>query len=140
MKENLLLLRGLWNLEERDLQAYDCSIKNLYIDKLDEIVNKIQQRISQNNQSEACRCSAGYILNIEHNAKDPKLKVGDRVRISKNKNILAKGYTYTPNGSKEVFVITNLRGDYSFSTYAEFSEKLTLLLDACAHIRVRIRG
>ena len=46
MKENLPLLRGLWNLEERDLQAYDCSIKNLYIDKLDEIVNKIQQRIS----------------------------------------------------------------------------------------------
>ena len=46
MKENLLLLRGLWNLEERDLQAYDGSIKNLYIDKLDEIVNKIQQRIS----------------------------------------------------------------------------------------------
>ena len=46
MKENLLLLRGLWNLEERDSQAYDCIIKNVHIDKLDEIVNKIQQRIS----------------------------------------------------------------------------------------------
>ena len=29
----------------------------------------------------------------EFNDKDPKFKVGDRVRISKYKNIFAKGYT-----------------------------------------------
>ena len=34
---------------------------------------------------------------------DPKFKVGDHVRISKYKNIFAKGYT--PNWSEEVFVI-----------------------------------
>ena len=39
----------------------------------------------------------------EVNDKDPKFKVGDHVRISKYKNILAKGYT--PNWSEEVFVI-----------------------------------
>ena len=34
------------------------------------------------------------ILNImnKSNQKDPKLKVGDHVRISKYKNIFAKGY------------------------------------------------
>ena len=37
----------------------------------------------------------------EINNKDPKFKIGDIVRISKYKNILAKGYT--PNWS-EVFV------------------------------------
>ena len=37
------------------------------------------------------------------NDKDPKFKVGDRVRISKYKKIFAKGYT--PNWSEEVFVI-----------------------------------
>ena len=37
------------------------------------------------------------------NDKNPKFKVGDHVRISKYKNIFAKGYT--PNWSDEVFVI-----------------------------------
>ena len=39
----------------------------------------------------------------ESNYKDPKLKVGDHVRISKYKNIFAKGYT--PSWSEKVFVI-----------------------------------
>ena len=39
--------------------------------------------------------------------KDPKFKVGDRVRISKYKNIFAKGYT--PNWSEEVFVIKKVK-------------------------------
>ena len=41
------------------------------------------------------------------NNKDPKFKVGDRVRISKYKNIFAKGYT--PNWSEEVFVIKKVK-------------------------------
>ena len=36
--------------------------------------------------------------------KDPKFKAGDHVRISKYKNIFAKGYA--PNWSEEVFVIS----------------------------------
>ena len=43
----------------------------------------------------------------ETNVKDPKFKVGDRVRISKYKNIFAKGYT--PNWSEEVFVIKKVK-------------------------------
>ena len=43
----------------------------------------------------------------EVNDKDPKFKVGDHVRISKYKNIFAKGYT--PNWSEEVFVITKVK-------------------------------
>ena len=39
--------------------------------------------------------------------KDPKFKVGDHVRISKYKNIFAKGYT--PNWSEEVFVIKEVK-------------------------------
>ena len=38
---------------------------------------------------------------------DPKFKVGDHVRISKYKNILAKGYT--PNWSEEIFVIKEIK-------------------------------
>ena len=38
---------------------------------------------------------------------DPKLKVGDHVRISKYKNIFTKDYT--SNWSEEVFVIKKIR-------------------------------
>ena len=42
----------------------------------------------------------------EHNEKDSRFKVGDRVRISRYKNIFAKGYT--PNWSKEIFIADKL--------------------------------
>ena len=44
--------------------------------------------------------------NENFNKKDPKFKVGDHVRISKYKNIFAKGYT--PNWS-EVFVVSKIK-------------------------------
>ena len=40
------------------------------------------------------------------NKKDLKFKVGNNVRISKYKNIFAKGYT--PNWSEEVFLINKI--------------------------------
>ena len=43
----------------------------------------------------------------EVNGKDSKFKVGDHVRISKDKNIFAKGYT--PNWSEEVFVVSKIK-------------------------------
>ena len=43
----------------------------------------------------------------EINNKDPKFKVGDHVRISKYKNIFAKGYM--PNWSEEAFVIKKVK-------------------------------
>ena len=43
----------------------------------------------------------------EVNDKNPKFKAGDNVRIPKYKNIFAKGYT--PNWSKEVFVICKIK-------------------------------
>ena len=42
----------------------------------------------------------------EHNEKDSRFKVGDRVRISKSKNIFAK--EYTPNWSKEIFIVDKI--------------------------------
>ena len=45
--------------------------------------------------------------NEDSNEKDPKFKVGDHVRISKYKNIFAKGYT--KNWSEEVFVVSKIK-------------------------------
>ena len=41
------------------------------------------------------------------NDKDPKFKVGDHVRISKYKNVFAKGYVW--NWSEKVFVIKKVK-------------------------------
>ena len=41
------------------------------------------------------------------NDKEPKFKIGDHVRISKYKNIFAKGYM--PNWSEEIFVISKIK-------------------------------
>ena len=45
--------------------------------------------------------------NKDSNKKDPKFKVGDHVRISKYKNIFAKGYA--PNWLEEVFVVSKIK-------------------------------
>ena len=81
--------------------------KNLYFDKLDDIVNQYN-----NTYHRTIRMKLVYIKdntyidsNKEVNDKDPKFKFGDHVRIAKYKNILAK--RYTPNWSEEVFVIKN---------------------------------
>ena len=46
-------------------------------------------------------------FNKENNEEDPKLKVGDNVRISKYKNIFVKGYV--PNCYEEVFLTTKVK-------------------------------
>ena len=54
----------------------------------------------------------------ENNDKDPKFKIGDIiVRISKYKNIFARGYM--PNWSEELFVIKNLNGEEIVGTFQE---------------------
>ena len=78
--------------------------KNVYIDKLDDIVNEYNNTYHTTIKMRPIDVKDNTYINIhkEINNKDPKFKVGDRVRISKYKNIFAKGYT--PNWSEEVFV------------------------------------
>ena len=49
----------------------------------------------------------------EVNDNDPKFKVGNHVKISKYKNIFAKGYT--PNWSEEIFVIKKIKNTVPWS-------------------------
>ena len=82
--------------------------KNVYYDVLDDVVNKYNNTkhstikmkpidVKDNNKR---------VYIDEHNEKDSRFKVGDRVRISKFKNIFAKGYT--PNWSKEIFIVDKI--------------------------------
>ena len=51
--------------------------------------------------------------NEQSNEKDPKFKVGHHVRISKFKNIFAKGYT--PNWSDEIFIVKKIKNAVSWT-------------------------
>ena len=53
------------------------------------------------------KSSTSIDFNKKVNDKDPKFKISCIVRISKYKNIFAKGYT--PNWSEEVFVIKKVK-------------------------------
>ena len=83
--------------------------KNVYIDKLDDIVNENNNTYHRTIKMKPIEVKDNtYIDSIkEVNDKDPKFKVGDHVRISKYKNIFAKGYS--PNWSGEVFVIKEVK-------------------------------
>ena len=78
--------------------------KNIYYDVLDDVVNKYNNTKHSTIKMKPIDVKNSKRVYIdEHNEKDSKLKVGDRVRISKFKNIFAKGYT--PNWSSEIFVV-----------------------------------
>ena len=83
--------------------------KNVYLDVLDDIVNKYNNTVHRTIKMKPIDVTddsyAEY--NEDFNKKDPKFKVGDHVRISKYKNIFAKGYT--PNWSEEVFIVSKIK-------------------------------
>ena len=82
--------------------------KNVYYDVLDDVVNKYNNTkhstikmkpidVGDNNKR---------VYIDEHNEKDSRFKVGDRIRIYRYKNIFAKGYT--PNWNKEIFIVDKI--------------------------------
>ena len=82
--------------------------KNVYYDVLDDVVNKYNNTkhstikmklidVGDNNKR---------VYIDEHNEKDSKFKVVDRVRISRYKNIFAKGYA--PNWSSEIYIVDKI--------------------------------
>ena len=54
-----------------------------------------------------------HSMKLHSNKKNTKFKVGDNVRISKYKNIFAKGYT--PNLSEEVFIIKKIKNTFPWA-------------------------
>ena len=89
---------------ETNIYKYMTSIsKNAYIDKLNDIVNEYKNTYHRTIKMKPVDVKDNAYIDFgkEVNDKDPKFKVGDHVRISKYKNVFAKGYT--PNWSEEVF-------------------------------------
>ena len=83
--------------------------KNVYIDKLDDTVDKYNNTYQTTIKMKPIDVKDNTYINTskEINNKDPKFKVGDCVKISKYKKIFAKAYM--PNWSEEVFVIKKVK-------------------------------
>ena len=81
----------------------------MYIDKLDDVVHKYNNKNHRAINMKPIDFKGNTYIDLgkEVNDNDPKFKVGDYVRISKYKNIFAKGYT--PNCSEEIFVIKKIK-------------------------------
>ena len=91
--------------------------ENVYYDVLDDVVyeyNNIKHNTikmePKDVKSDTTKSSAiarnNRVYIDQHNKKSAGYNVGDRVRISKFKNIFAKGYT--PNWSREIFIINKI--------------------------------
>ena len=83
--------------------------KNVYNDKLDDIVKESNNTNHTTIKMKPIDVKDNMYIDFkkEINNKNPKFKVGDYVRISKNKNIFAKGYM--PNWSEEIFSIKKVK-------------------------------
>ena len=90
---------------KKKIYKYMSSVsQNVHIDKLDDIVNKYSNTYHRTINMKLVDVKPNTDINSsqEINDEDPKFKMGNIVRISKYKNIFAKGYV--PNWSEEVFV------------------------------------
>ena len=83
--------------------------KNVYFDVLDDIVNKYNNTVHRTIKVKPIDVTNDSFAeyNEDSNKKSPKFKVGDHVRISKYKNIFAKGYV--PNWSEEIFIDSKIK-------------------------------
>ena len=80
--------------------------KNIYLDVLDYIVNKYNNTVHRMKPINVTSDSyAEY--NEDSNVTKPKFKGGDHVRISKYKNVFAKGFMQ--NWSEEDFVVIKVK-------------------------------
>ena len=83
--------------------------KNVYIDKLDDVVDEYNNTYHKTIKMKPVDIKDNTYIDFEKevNDKDSKFKIGNHVRISKYKNVFAKGYM--SNWSEEVFISRKIK-------------------------------
>ena len=103
---------------------------NVYIDKLDEIVNKYNNTYHRTIKMTPVdvTSSTNIDFNKENNEEGPKFKVGEHVRMSKYKNIFAKVWNCS-NWSEETvpwtYVIIDFNDEEIVRTFYEIELQKT---------------
>ena len=106
--KSVVVARFIRTLKSKLYKHLTATGKNVYFDVLDDVVNEYN-----NTKHNTIKMKPKDVKNDnnrvyidEYNKKSARFSVNDRVRISKFKNIFAEGYT--PNWSKEIFVINKI--------------------------------
>ena len=96
-------------LKNRNSKYMTSISKIVYIDKLDEIVNKYNNAYHSTIKMKPVDIKPSTCIEStkDINYQDPKFKIGDIVRILEYKNVLTKGFV--PIRSKDVFVIKKVK-------------------------------
>ena len=107
--KSVIAARFLRTLKNKIYKYMTSISKNVYIDKFDDIVDKYNNTYHSTIKMKPVDVKSSTYIDFskENNNKDPTFKVGDNGRISKCKNIFAKGYT--PNWPEEVLVIKKVK-------------------------------
>ena len=107
--KSVIVERFIRTLKNKIYKYMTSISKNVYIDKLDDIVKKYNNTYNKSIKMKPVDVKDNTYIGFkkEVNDKNPKFKVGDQVRISKYKNIFAKGYM--PNWSEEIFIIKKIK-------------------------------
>ena len=100
--------RFIRTLKNKLYKHMTATSKNVYYDVLNDIVNEYNNTKHSTIKMKPKDVKDGNkrVYIDEHNEKSARYNVGDRVRISKLKNIFAKGYTH--NWSKEIFIVNKI--------------------------------
>ena len=108
-RKSVIAERLIRTLKNRIYKYMTSISKNVYIDKLDDIVKKYNNTYHTSIKMKPVDVRDNTYINFkkQSNDKNPKFKVGDHVIISKYKNIFAKGYM--PNWSEEIFIIKKIK-------------------------------
>ena len=101
--------RFIRTLKNKIFKHMTAVLKNVYLDVLDDIVNKYNNTVHRTIKMKPIDVTSdSYAYYSEDsNVTKPKFKFCDHVRISKYKNISAKGYI--KNWSEEVFVVSQIK-------------------------------
>ena len=84
--------RFIRTLKNKIYKQMTLILKYMQIHKLDDLGNKYNNTYRRTMKPVDVNSSTYIDSSKEINKKDPKFKIGDIVRISKNKNIFVKGY------------------------------------------------
>ena len=122
-RKSVVAARFIRTLKNKIFKHMTAFQQNIYFGVLDHLVDKYSNTVHRTIKVNPIDVTADYYakynkdpsMELHPNKKNPKFKVGDNVRISKYKNIFAKGYT--PNWSEEVFVINKIKNTVPW-TYA----------------------
>ena len=108
-RKSVVAERFIRTLKNKIFKHMTAVSKNVYFDVLDDIVNNYNNTLYRTIKMKPIEVTSDSYAeyNEDSNKKHPKFKVRDYVRISKYKNIFAKGYTQ--NWSEEVFVVSKIK-------------------------------